>query len=145
MPLSIPLFAFCFCTLNGTSQALQLIRYPCADATAPQFLLGIVLFLLGLYVNVQSDTILRNLRPPGSSEYKVPRGGMFEFVSQANFFGEIIEWIGYALACGNIVAALFVVNTCLNVVPRALQTHQWYKEKFEDYPKARKAIFPYIL
>ena len=81
---------------------------------------------IGMYLNIDSDRILRNLRPPGSSEYKIPRGGMFEYVSQANFFGEIVEWTGFALMCGNIVAAMFVVNTCLNVVPRALQTHQWY-------------------
>ncbi len=30
-------------------------------------------------------------------------------------------------------------------VSMALLTHKWYRVKFEDYPKSRKAIFPYIL
>ena len=145
VPLSVPFFAMCFCILNGVSQGLQLLRYPTTDVDSPQFLLGLVLFAMGMYLNIDSDRILRNLRPPGSSEYKIPRGGMFEYVSQANFFGEIVEWTGFALMCGNIVAAMFVVNTCLNVVPRALQTHQWYVQKFDNYPQSRKAVFPYVL
>lgn len=30
--------------------------------------------------------------------YKIPYGGMFEYVSCANFFGEIVEWVGFAMA-----------------------------------------------
>lgn len=26
-------------------------------------------------------------------------GGMFEFVSGANYLGEIVEWTGFAIAC----------------------------------------------
>lgn len=65
-------------------------------------------------INLHSDEILRNLRKEGETEYKIPRGeiaiqsyfdviinsvsgGMFEYVSGANFFGEIIEWFGYFL------------------------------------------------
>jgi len=30
-------------------------------------------------------------------------------------------------------------------MPRALTHHRWYHEKFEDYPKDRKAILPGLL
>lgn len=32
-----------------------------------------------------------------------------------------------------------------NLVIRAIENHQWYHEKFADYPKERKAVFPYLL
>lgn len=53
---------------------------------------GVALMLIGAYINYHSDEILRNLRKPGETGYKVPRGGMFEYVSGANFLGEIVEW-----------------------------------------------------
>jgi 3-oxo-5-alpha-steroid 4-dehydrogenase 1 len=39
----------------------------------------------------------------------------------------------------------FAVWTIANLVPRAIAGHKWYNEKFEDYPKDRKAILPYLL
>uniref|UniRef100_A0A8C1Q737 3-oxo-5-alpha-steroid 4-dehydrogenase C-terminal domain-containing protein n=1 Tax=Cyprinus carpio TaxID=7962 RepID=A0A8C1Q737_CYPCA len=53
------------------------------------FLLGSCMWLLGCIINIHSNHILRNLRKPGETDYKIPRGGMFEYVSGANFFGEI--------------------------------------------------------
>jgi 3-oxo-5-alpha-steroid 4-dehydrogenase 1 len=32
-----------------------------------------------------------------------------------------------------------------NLVPRAFQTHKWYREKFPDYPAERKVIIPHVL
>ena len=28
--------------------------------------------------------------------------------------------------------------------PRAFSNHRWYKEKFPDYPKERRALIPFI-
>ena len=42
---------------------------------------------VGLYINVESDERLMSLRKPGEADYKIPRGGMFEYVSAANYFG----------------------------------------------------------
>jgi 3-oxo-5-alpha-steroid 4-dehydrogenase 1 len=32
----------------------------------PRFIVGIVLFFAGMFINIQADSILRNLRKPGS-------------------------------------------------------------------------------
>jgi 3-oxo-5-alpha-steroid 4-dehydrogenase 1 len=55
----------------------------------------------GMWINIQSDGILRNLRKPGETGYKIPRGGLFRYVSGANFLGEIVEWSGFAIAAGS--------------------------------------------
>ena len=92
------------------------------------------------------DAVLRKLREsckPG--EYKIPRGGLFDYVSCANFFGEIFEWGGFALASGSFVAFAFFFNTMFNLVPRALQHHEYYLQKFEDYPKNRRALIPFLI
>lgn len=63
----------------------------------------------------------------------------------ANFLGEIIEWIGFAVTVGGLPAISFAVWTASNIGPRAVAHHQWYQNKFGDkYPKNRKALIPFI-
>jgi len=149
VPVSVTFFAFVFCTYNGYMQGTQLCAGPQKDnswLTSPNFIIGVGLFLAGMFGNIQSDAILRNLRKPGESGYKIPRGGVFEYVSAANYFCETIEWTGFALACSNFSAAAFAFYTMANLLPRALSHHKWYQEKFkEDYPKERKAFLPFLL
>ena len=49
---------------------------------------------------------------------------MFDYVSGANFFGECLEWSGYALACSSISAVAFAVLTTSFVGVRAIQHHK---------------------
>jgi 3-oxo-5-alpha-steroid 4-dehydrogenase len=65
-------------------------------------------------------------------------------VSGANYFGEIVEWCGYALAAQSLPATAFAVFTFANTAPRAWRHHQWYQEKFDDYPKNRWAVIPFL-
>lgn len=76
-------------------------------------------------INIHSDHILRSLRSPGETGYKIPRGGMFEYVSGANFFGEIVEWIGYALFAQTLTAWAFAAFTAANTIPRAVEHHKF--------------------
>uniref|UniRef100_A0A1I7XKG9 S5A_REDUCTASE domain-containing protein n=1 Tax=Heterorhabditis bacteriophora TaxID=37862 RepID=A0A1I7XKG9_HETBA len=85
---------------------------------------GVLVFSSGMFINVQSDSILRNLRKPKEMGYQIPRGGLFEFVSGANFFGEIVEWMGYALICRSLPAIAFALFTICNIGPRAIQHHK---------------------
>ena len=61
------------------------------------------------------------------------------------YLGEIISFCGLAVMTWNLGAVFVVVVTLGNLVPRALLTHKWFRRHFEDYPKERKAIFPFIL
>ncbi|XP_061193836.1 3-oxo-5-alpha-steroid 4-dehydrogenase 2-like isoform X2 [Saccostrea echinata] len=72
-------------------------------------------------------------------------GFLFEYVSGANFLGEIVEWIGFSVACNNLPSLAFAVFTLCNIGPRAFHHHRFYREKFEDYPKDRKALIPFVL
>merc|ERR1712014_325227 len=102
----------------------------------PMFYIGVAMFLCGMIGNIHSDKILRNLRKPGEKGYKIPRGGLFEYISGANFAAEILEWIGFAVAANSFASLCFVTFTCTNIGPRARACHSWYLSKFrEDYPK----------
>jgi 3-oxo-5-alpha-steroid 4-dehydrogenase 1 len=137
-----------FCLWNGYIQGFYHIKYADFSPHHPRDLIsqfGIAIFFLGMFINIHSDSILRNLRKPGETGYKIPQGGMFEFVSGANFLGEILEWTGYAIYCRTLPALAFAIFTASNIGPRAYHHHQWYLTKFEDYPKERTAVVPLLL
>ncbi|XP_030596845.1 3-oxo-5-alpha-steroid 4-dehydrogenase 1 [Archocentrus centrarchus] len=146
-PLASFALAFVFCSYNGFMQIRYLshyAEYPTNWVTHPCFLVGSVLWFVGWIMNVQSDHILRNLRKPGETGYKIPKGGMFEYVSGANFLGEITEWAGFALAGHSVHSAAFAIFTTVVLASRAVAHHKWYLAKFEDYPKSRKALIPFL-
>eukprot|EP01062_Namystynia_karyoxenos_P000924 TRINITY_DN10331_c0_g1_i1.p1 TRINITY_DN10331_c0_g1~~TRINITY_DN10331_c0_g1_i1.p1 ORF type:complete len:336 (+),score=99.36 TRINITY_DN10331_c0_g1_i1:102-1010(+) len=147
VPLSLMLCCFFFCAANGLLQGVTLTRHyaiPDERLLSPQFWVGAAAWVAGMLINWQADTILINLRKPGETGYKIPRGGAFEYVSGANFFGEILEWYGWGLAGGHSTGMAFAVFTMFNIAPRACAHHRWYKEKFPEYPKSRKAVLPFI-
>ena len=111
----------------------------------PRFVLGLIVAVAGWIINYQADTILINLRSDGFAGYRIPRGGAFHWVSGANYSGEILLWCGWAIMSWTSAGLVFAVFTVSNLLPRALSHHQWYLEKFPDYPKERKAAIPWLL
>ncbi|KAL7852354.1 hypothetical protein SRHO_G00181390 [Serrasalmus rhombeus] len=147
-PLHIMVSAVVFCAVNGFLHGhsmLHCVQYEADWHTDIRFIAGLLLFFSGMAINIHSDHILRNLRKPGEVVYKIPKGGMFELVSGANFFGEILEWCGYAMASWSLPAFSFAFFTVCSIGPRAYHHHRYYLEKFDDYPKSRKAVIPFIL
>ncbi len=111
----------------------------------PRLVCGGALFGAGWWANLASDRILRDLRRPGETGYRVPHGGLFRWVSAPNYLGEIVEWFGFAVASWSWAGLAFALFTAANLVPRALAHHRWYQERFADYPRSRRAILPYLL
>lgn len=143
MPLAIVFSAFFFNIINGLINGYFLSNINLYSESI--FLItGFLLFVLGLYINISSDNKLINLRKIKKG-YFVPKDGLFKYISCPNFFGEILEWFGFALMTFNIGSLSFFIWTCCNLIPRALAHHKWYKNKFNEYPKERKAILPYLI
>ena len=117
-------------------------RYQAAWLTSPQFIIGLVLFVAGFVINRQADSILHGLRRDGELDYKIPYGGMYRYISCPNYFGEIVEWTGWAIATLSLPGLAFALWTFANLAPRARAHHRWYHEHFVQYPEERKALIP---
>ncbi len=109
-----------------------------------RFIIGLSLFLTGFIINRSADRTLHNLRRHGESGYKIPHQGFYRWISSPNYFGEIITWIGWAVATWSLAGLAFAVWTVANLAPRARAHHTWYLERFPDYPPRRKALVPWI-
>jgi protein-S-isoprenylcysteine O-methyltransferase Ste14 len=143
MPLAIVLSAFFFNIVNGLINGYFLSTIK-LNSVSIFLITGFLLFVLGLYINISSDNKLIKLRKIKKG-YFVPKGGLFKYISCPNFFGEILEWFGFALMTFNIGSLSFFIWTCCNLIPRSLAHHTWYKNKFNGYPKERKAILPFLI
>jgi protein-S-isoprenylcysteine O-methyltransferase Ste14 len=149
MPAAIACSGFFFNLVNGYMQGTWLFRlsppYPDGWLAGPAFIIGAALFVCGFLVNSQSDSILSNLRKPGETGYKIPKGGLFRWVSSPNYFGEILEWTGWAVATWSFPGLAFALWTTANLAPRAIKHHQWYRRTFPCYPPNRRAVLPFLL
>ena len=146
-PLLIIFCAIFFNLINGFTNGYYLgniAQYNYDYFLNINFILGIALLLVGIYINLISDNMLLKIKNKKEG-YKIPYGFLFKHISCPNYFGEILEWIGFAIMTWSIPGLLFALWTIFNLVPRAISTHKWYELKFDNYPKERKAIIPYII
>lgn len=149
MPVTVVLMAVAFNLGNGYINGRYMFhfagsRYSIDWLLDPRFIIGAALFLAGFAINRWADNILRELRRPGETGYGIPHGGLYEYISCPNYFGEILEWIGWAIATWSLPGLTFAVWTFANLAPRAWSHHKWYHDTFREYPSDRKALIPGI-
>jgi len=148
MPVLVLCMAFLFNIGNAYNNGRYLFTlsggYPQSWLIDPRFLCGLAVFLAGYTINRWADHRLRGLRKPGEIGYRIPYGGLYQWVSCPNYLGEIIEWCGWALATWSLPGLVFAIWTVANLAPRARSHHAWYRQHFPDYPPERKALIPGI-
>ena len=147
MPIAIVLSAIFFNIINGFTNGYYLgsivsIEYNNYLFEA-NFIFGLFIFIIGLIINLKSDNILINLKKENKG-YQIPNGFLYNYISCPNYFGEILEWVGFAIMTWCLPGLIFALWTMANLIPRASAHHIWYKNKFESYPRDRKAIIPFI-
>lgn len=107
------------------------------------------------------------------SGYRLPTSRLFSLVACPNYGAECAEWLSFAAASASLAAAgvvgavgenggsggsgrsvgwkdslpslAFALFTASNLVPRALAHRRWYIEKFEGFPREKRAIIPFVL
>ena len=149
MPLSVVAMGASFNLVNAYFNGRWLFQlspgYEPSWLTDPRFVVGAALFIGGLATHVRADQVLRKLRSPGQTGYRIPYGGLFRYVSCPNYLGEMVEWAGFALATWSLPGLSFAFWTMANLLPRAVSSHRWYQAEFPEYPKERKAVIPFVL
>ena len=146
IPLSVVSMGFFFNVMNGYLNGRYIYTfsggYGASWLADPRFIIGAVLFVAGFVINRQADQVLRGLRKPGESGYKISYEHLYRWVSCPNYLGEMTIWIGWAIATWSWAGLAFAFWTVANLLPRARANHAWYKANFPDYPPERKALIP---
>ena len=152
MPLSVILMGVVFNTLNALMQGGWIFyvspenMYEISWLTTPQFIIGTLVFISGMIINIHSDYIIRHLRKPGDTKHYLPKKGLFKYVTSANYFGEFVEWCGFAILTWSLSGLVFALWTFANLAPRAAKIYDNYKKEFGDEldTKKVKRILPFI-
>ena len=90
----------------------------------PRFIIGIGVYYIGFFINIHSDSIIRNLRTKeeiesGKKVYRIPEGGLFSLVSCPSYLSELIGWVGFAIATWSRAKATTFFLPWVKVVPMA--------------------------
>lgn len=152
MPVSIMVMGIVFNVLNGMMQAGGLFWFSHVDygmgaayLAQPHAILGFVMFFVGMGINLHSDHVIRHLRKSGDTRHYLPKRGFYRYVTSANYFGELVEWTGFAVLTASPAAWVFVWWTVANLVPRADAIYHKYVGEFgAEAVGRRKRIIPFI-
>ncbi|KAI4339302.1 hypothetical protein MLD38_024262 [Melastoma candidum] len=128
------------CTIYSLLLCQSRFREPAINLTYP----GLVLFLIGIGGNFYHHLLLSRLRGKYEKEYKIPKGGLFDWVICPHYLFEIIDFIGIAFLCQTTYSFVVAMNTIFYLAGRSHATRKWYRSKFEDFPEGVKALVPYV-
>lgn len=138
------LSATSFTIANGYLQGLSNSRT--VDPNLLLQIVGVILFVLGMYINIKSDTILqKHKQQAGASKYALIDEFLFKYVSNPNYFGEILEWFGYFCVCQTAESFLFFFSTLNILVAAAIPRNKWNKYNIKGYSADKKACIPFVI
>jgi protein-S-isoprenylcysteine O-methyltransferase Ste14 len=147
-PLVLVIMALLFNCFNGFVNGYGVFHIYFYDSSwlfSWQFVTGIIFFITGFIINKTADEKFRVLRSSNPKEYLLPEGWLFRYISCPHYFGEIIEWAGWAVMTWSLPGLAFFSFTFANLFPRGVSSHKWYRKKFPEYPLDRKAVIPFLI
>lgn len=97
--------------------------------------------------NLYSHVILARIRSSSNDNKKraIPRGFAFEWVSCANYMFESIAWLLFAILINNRSSWIFWILSTGQMYIWARKKHLKYLKEFPNYPRNRKAMFPFLI
>lgn len=110
-------------------------------------IVGIALFAWSSIHQYKCHLILASIRVKDKDGlYAIPNGDWFQYVGSPHYTAEILIYFSLFLCSGlrNYYLLLPLFSTAIMLILSARITHEWYREKFRDYPQERKIIFHWI-
>lgn len=138
-----------YATLSGLVGALAATELQPALVSAPPFTTwlvpGLVLWTLGQGGNLYHHWLLANLRKPGETDYKVPKGGLFGLVACPHYLFELVGWLGFSLVFQHVTAWVLLGTMSGYLFGRSRATLGWYKERLGDrLPAGWRGVVPFV-
>ncbi|KAK9828921.1 hypothetical protein WJX72_002790 [[Myrmecia] bisecta] len=128
----------------GIGYTLLTVQVPDHAYEQLPLLVGLAMFVTGELGNFYHHYLLASLRSTGQHGYVLPTRGLFDRVSCPHYLFEIIAWVGIATVSQHLLNLLSAFGMGSYLLGRAAATTHWYRQKFDDYPKDRKHVLPYV-
>ena len=112
--------------------------------------LGLLTFVTGEIGNAWAHWKLRALRRPNTDDRGIPEGGLFKWVSCANYTYELIAWAGFCILTRTLASVVYLAGIALVLGSWAWKRHKRYHEYFDGkggrprYPSERRAFIPFV-
>lgn len=111
---------------------------------------GIVLFVIGSFVNTFAEYQRRRWKAHEENRGKLYTGGLFSLSMHVNYFGDLLWVGGYACVTHNPYAALvpaflFSFFYFGNIPKLDAHLREHYGEQFADYERRTKRLIPFVL
>ncbi|XDV42030.1 hypothetical protein PO909_010782 [Leuciscus waleckii] len=114
--------------------------------------IGTLLFIGASLLQHWSLSLLAKMRTDNSGKvktlaHKMPCGGWFELVSCPHYLAELLIYVAMSVCCGcsSLTWWLVILYVLYNQALAAQLCHDYYRSKFETYPRQRKAFIPFVL
>jgi very-long-chain enoyl-CoA reductase len=104
--------------------------------------LGLATFAAGTVINAYHHMLLANLRPGGSNEYVIPRGGLFNVIVCPHYLGELLAWLGIALVSRQLAMYIWFFGETAYLLIRSRNTLKWYRAKFPQMAGSVRGLLP---
>lgn len=116
-----------------------------------QVYLSLAAFLTCQAGNYSIHVALRDLRPAGTKERKIPVATsnpltlLFNLVSCPNYTYEMGSWFWFTIMTQCVAPGVFALLGTAQMTQWAIKKHKNYRREFKDYPRGRKAIIPFVV
>jgi len=111
-----------------------------------QVFVGLAIFVISEICNAICHLMLRNLRPAGTRDRKIPRGFLFDYVTCPNYTFEVLAWIGFSIMTKTAAAYLFTaIGFYMMFTWAKAKKSKYIKDFGRDFPKSRAIIIPFLL
>lgn len=110
---------------------------------------GILLFLIGSYVNTYSEIQRKRFKDEPNNKGRLYRQGLFKYARHINYFGDICWVTGWAIISHNIWSAIIPIMLTMGFIFSFIPILSSYLEKkygddYQDWAKITKKLIPFI-